>query len=315
MSDVIAITGASGFIGRSIARQLRAQGWRLRLLLRSGSAVAAFESLDAEVVRGDLDDARALSQLVQGASAVVHCAGVVRGARQRDFDRVNVDGLAHLLEALRASSPAPRLLALSSLAAREPGLSFYADSKRRGEQLLQREAQALDWLALRPPAVYGPGDREMLPLFRAMARGFAPVPGSTSARFSMIHVDDLARAVVAWLRQPGALSGVVTLHDGRGGGYDWTEVCETVAELCRRRVRPLRIPAPLLDVPAWLNARLSPLLGRAPMLTTQKLRELRHPDWVCDNAVIGARLDWRPRLRLREGLLETPGWCPLLDRR
>jgi len=308
MSKYIAITGASGFIGRSICRHLRAQDWRLRLLMRSSASVLPDE-VDAEVVRGSLHDPDALTRLVDGAYAVVHCAGVVRGASQQDFDVVNVDGLARLLDAIQAAAIPPRLLALSSLAAREPELSFYAASKRRGEQLLETQAESINWLALRPPAVYGPGDREMLPLFRAMAKGFALVPGKRTSRFSMIYVEDIAELVSVWLGRENVPSGVFALHDGRDGGYDWDDVCQVVSELCQRPVRSIEIPSLLLDVPAWLNARLSRWLGYAPMLTTEKLNELRHPDWVCDNASISELLDWQPRVQLREGLLQTPGWC------
>ena len=308
MSGYIAITGASGFIGRSICRHLHAKGWRLRLLMRAASSEALLNNIEADVVRGDLHDETALTRLVDGACAVIHCAGVVRGASRQDFDKVNVEGLARLLKAVQGVAVPPRLFALSSLAAREPGLSFYADSKRRGEQLLEQQAGNLNWLALRPPAVYGPGDREMLPLFRAMAKGFAPVPGKTTSRFSMIYVDDIAELVSAWLDRDEVASGIFTLHDNREGGYDWNDICQVVSGLCQRRVRPIEIPSLLLDIPAWLNVRLSPKLGHAPMLTPGKLRELRHPDWVCDSDAISALLDWQPQVQLREGLLKTPGW-------
>jgi len=308
MPGYIAITGASGFIGRSICRRLHAQGWRLRLLMRSAASEALVDGIEADIVRGNLQDKNALSRLVEGAYAVIHCAGVVRGTSRQDFDSVNVEGLARLLEAIKATAIPPRLFTLSSLAAREPGLSFYADSKRRGEQLLEQQGDELNWLALRPPAVYGPGDREMLPLFRAMAKGFAPVPGKITSRFSMIYVDDIAGLVAAWLDRESVASGIFTLHDDREGGYDWNDVCQIVSGLCQRRVRPIEIPSILLDIPAWLNVRVSRWLGRAPMLTPEKLCELRHPDWVCDSDAISALLDWQPQVQLREGLLKTPGW-------
>ncbi len=311
MSKQIAITGASGFIGRSICSHLHAQGWQLRLLMRSPAGDAGFDKINAEIIRGDLHDEAALTRLVDGAYAVIHCAGVVRGSCQQDFDVVNVDGMSRLLDAIQRVEKSPRLFALSSLAAREPALSFYAASKRRGEEVLEQRATGLNWLALRPPAVYGPGDREMLPLFRAMAKGFAPVPGKKTARFSLIYVEDIAGLVAAWLEQDAPASGVYTLHDGRTGGYDWRDVCQVVSEICHRSVRPIEIPSLLLDVPAWLNTRISRWLGYAPMLTPGKLRELRHPDWVCDNAGLSSVLDWQPRVRLRDGLLQTPGWSSI----
>jgi nucleoside-diphosphate-sugar epimerase len=306
-AECVALTGATGFIGAAVCRALHDAGYAVRILARSPRRAQAVSTCVEEIVQGDLHDQAALSRLVDDVCAVVHCAGVVRGASQAEFDRINVQGVANLVTAM-ANGPA-RLLSFSSLAAREPSLSFYANSKYRGEQVLLQRAGDLRWMALRPPAVYGPGDRELLPLFRLMAKGIAPVPGSPDARFSLIFVDDIAALIVAWLRQAEPASGVFTLDDGTPGGYNWGDVSSTVAKLCHRPVRLLPVPRLAMDIPAWINSRLARLLGYAPMLTPEKLRELRHADWVCDNAALQRVVDWQPRYRFAEGLARTPGWC------
>ncbi len=303
----MAVTGATGFIGAAICQRLRQSDYRVRILARSPRRVEAVAPWVDEVISGDLHDPAALTRLVEGVDAVVHCAGVVRGASQAAFDRVNVQGLANLVTAMAGSSA--RLLSFSSLAAREPSLSFYARSKYRGEQVLRQQAGELRWTVLRPPGVYGPGDTELLPLLRLMARGVAPVPGSPEARFSLIFVHDLAALTVAWLQHREPVTGVFTPDDGEPGGYNWHDVSATVARLCRRRVRVLRVPDVLLTPPAWVNRSLARVFGYAPMLTPEKLRELRHPDWVCDSASLRQALDWQPRVRLEAGLRSTPGWC------
>jgi nucleoside-diphosphate-sugar epimerase len=306
----IAVTGATGFIGATICRVLHEAGFFVRILARSPRPAIADGDLVDAVVVGDLHNRQALTALVEGTFAVIHCAGAVRGARQSDFDRVNVQGVTNLLTAISAAgADGPRrLLSLSSLAAREPRLSFYATSKHRGEQVLRRQAGDLSWLALRPPAVYGPGDRELLPLFRLMARGVAPVPGDPAARFSLVYVDDVATLVLTWLQQEQPACGVFEFDDGTPGGYTWQDVSDAVTSLCRRPVRIVRVPASFLGVPAWINRTLARWFGYAPMLTPEKLRELRHPDWVCDNSAVQQELDWQPRYRLEQGLALTPGW-------
>jgi nucleoside-diphosphate-sugar epimerase len=252
-------------------------------------------------VAGDLDDSTALNQLVEGSAAVVHAAGAVRGSSQQDFDRINVAGTDHLLSAITALDTPPRLLLLSSLAAREPRLSWYAASKRAGEALLDSHP-GLDWLVLRPPAVYGPGDREMLPVFEAMARGIAPVPGDPAARISLIHVSDLVAAVIACLRSEATRQQTLTACDGKQNGYDWREMADLVGAAWGRKVRLWQVPGWLLDSVAWANLRSARLTGRSPMLTPPKLRELRHRDWVADNTLITASTGWGPLIGLREGL-------------
>jgi len=153
----------------------------------------------------------------------------------------------------------------------------------------------------------------MLPLFRLMAKGFAPVFGEKDARFSMIHVEDIARLVDRWLQCEAISNGVYSLHDGKQGGYNWDEMISVVSRLCQRQVRAIKIPPFALSAPAWINRGLARRLGYAPMLTPEKLRELRHPDWVCDNDAIQKVLDWQPELQLEDGLKNTPGWCPSLD--
>jgi len=313
MSEWVAVTGATGFIGQAICRLLHHTGWQVRALVRPKARTQALQGMVDEWVPGDLSDREALNRLCTNAVAVVHCAGVVRGVDAQAFDQVNVDGVHNLVGVMSAHTQPARLLCLSSLAAREPALSFYAASKYRGEQVLEQQAGALNWIALRPPAVYGPGDREMLPLFRLMAKGFAPVFGEKDARFSMIHVEDIARLVDRWLQCEAISNGVYSLHDGKQGGYNWDEMISVVSRLCQRQVRAIKIPPFALSAPAWINRGLARRLGYAPMLTPEKLRELRHPDWVCDNDAIQQVLDWQPELQLEDGLKKTPGWCPSLD--
>ena len=275
--------------------------------MRNPSAPAATDlaKTGAELVPGSLQDPPSLGRLVQGADFLFHCAGAVRGANYRDFETANVQGTAHLLDALAPLPAPPRTVMLSSIVAREPQLSWYSRSKREAEGLLSKTARAAIppvWTLLRPPAVYGPGDREMLPVFKAMARGMVPVPGAVEARNSLIHVDDLVRACLACVQADAARGRTFELHDGTEGGYSWGELAELAGRVHRRTVRPLRIPGPLLNAVAGLNLLRARLTGAHPMLTPAKLRELRHPDWVADNRAITAATGWWPTITLEQGL-------------
>jgi nucleoside-diphosphate-sugar epimerase len=242
---------------------------------------------------------------VQGVTAVVHCAGSVRGTSSGEFKRVNVDGVARLVQAARELHPLPRFLLISSLAAREPQLSPYAASKRGGEDVLRSLAAGMMWTALRPPAVYGPGDRETLPLVRCMRRGLAPVFGRQASRFSLLFVEDLADAVRHVMELPIWSSGPFEIHDGRSGGYGWGDLAQTVAQILHKPVRAVRVPAALMRAAARGNLFLSRALGYAPMLTPGKVRELTHPDWVCNDAPLRRATAWAPRFLLEAGMRRT----------
>ena len=305
MSGLVALTGATGFIGKRLAAYLQQCHFRVRAMARSASRAADLADLGVEVIEGDIADRDALQRLVSGTDAVIHLAGAVRGNHLAQFMHTNRDGTALLLEATATWAPGARLVLVSSLAAREPQLSWYAQSKRAAEELVQ--ASPLDWVIMRPPPVYGPGDREMQALFDWMARGVALVPGSENARTALIYVDDLVRALVATVSSRGAAHQVLHICDGKAGGYDWREIAAIAGTVYGRPVRLWHPPDPLLDAIAAANLRLSRLTGRAAMLTPAKLRELRHDNWVVDNLAITEATGWTPQTGLHDGLVKLAG--------
>ena len=218
------------------------------------------------------------------------------------FEATNAAGVAHLLEA-SLEQKVPRFLLMSSLAAREPNLSAYASSKRSGEEALSGYQDRISCDVLRPPAVYGPGDREMLPLLQMIRRGIVPIVGDKDGRFSLIHVDDLVAAVSCLLRSdPAPETRCFELHDGQTGGYTWQQIVTIATHLNNKKPRCLAIPRSLLQMIAVINSGLARLIGYRPMLTPGKVREIFHPDWVCDNTAISEATGWQPRILFYEGM-------------
>ncbi|MFO7758514.1 MAG: NAD(P)-dependent oxidoreductase [Roseovarius sp.] len=306
MTHPVAVTGAAGFVGQAIVAQLLASGYQVRALVHRKPLAISHSAL--ETVTGSIGDDAALTSLMTGCKGVIHVAGLVRGRTEADFLPVNADAVARVARIAHASSVAPRLVLISSLAAREPHLSPYTASKRAGEAQLAEVAKetGLSCAVLRPPAIYGPGDRELLPLFRLMARGLAPFPGTRDARASVLHVADLARAAIALLDSKA--EGTFALHDGRPDGYGWDDIADTIERVAGRgRGWRVRIPGGLLRGMARANLVASRIFGYQPMVTPGKVRELRHPDWVCDNTDLTRATGWQPTLSLHDGLLPLLG--------
>lgn len=303
---VVALTGGTGFVGQRLAPLLAGAGWRVRLLLRRDPVRAAWRDLDPQIVAGDLADPAALRQLVQGVDAVVHVAGLIKAARRRQYDAINTIGSTRLAEAALECAPQARFLHLSTLAAREPQLSGYAASKHAGEEavlkLLGERATVL-----RPPAVYGPGDRETLVFFQMASKKLVPLAGAATARAAMIHVDDLCRLVVALLRDPAG-GRVLSAADARPDGYTWREVFSTAARAVGNPGAKLfHAPAPLLHSIA-LGGNVARLFGTANMLNSEKLRELRHPDWSVRPDEQALPAGWAPAFDLKEGFANAVAW-------
>lgn len=254
--------------------------------------------LGCEQIPVGITDVEKLSAIVADAQAVVYCAGSVRGRSIADFAMANINGVKAMLDALEGSGKPPPMLLLSSLAASRPELSDYARSKYQGEQLL-KDRPLLPWTILRPPAVYGPGDREMLPVLKMVRRGLLAHAGPRDQRLSLLHVDDLVSAISSWLSAPQkCLQASYAIDDGTPGGYSWVNIGEAVSE---RKFRVLTVPRFLLEGAAQMNLLLSRVLGYAPMLSPGKVQELTQAEWLCDNRGFTAATGWKPQLDLKQG--------------
>jgi len=302
----ILLTGATGFIGRRVLSHLLDAGRSVRIVVRPASAGRPGLDPRCRVYVGELTDVDVLCSALAGVGDIIYCAGTVRGRRLDNFLPANVHGVRAMLEAMARTAPsaaaggrAPRLLLLSSLAASRPELSDYARSKRCGEEQLERSA-VRDWTILRPPAVYGPGDTEMRPLLNLVRRGLVLRPGPPGQRLALLHVDDLVRAVVAWLQAPAQVCNQrsFTLDDGKPAGHSWPDIAAAVSS---RRVRELAVPGPLLRAVGASNLWCAGMLGYAPMLTPGKVRELQEPRWLCDNAPFSHATGWQPEIGLERG--------------
>lgn len=292
----LAITGATGFVGARLLRLAVKEGHEVTALTRRSQS----ERRGVTWVQGALDNRQALQRLVEHADAVIHVAGVISAPDAAAFDAGNVTGTLGLLAAATASG-VRRFVHVSSLAAREPKLSLYGASKARSEELVQRSG--LDWAIVRPPAVYGPGDRETLDLFKAARLGLVPLP--PKGRISLIHVDDLSRLLLALAAVDAPSKLVVEPDDGRAGGWTHREFAEALATAQDRRALSLSVPASLVH----LGARIDGLLRRRKAkLTPDRAAYFCHPDWTADPASRPAESLWKPDIPTPEGLADTARW-------
>jgi nucleoside-diphosphate-sugar epimerase len=309
---VLAITGATGFIGQALVQAALAEGWQPRILVRRFPRDCLVPGQSIEVVPGDLNDPGALRELLAGATAVIHLAGLIKALQAADFFTANAGGTERLLQAAAEANPAAALVHVSSLAAREPRLSPYAASKQASEDKVRELAGGRPWAIIRPPAVYGPGDPATLPLFLAAHRGLLPYPAATKARVSLIHVADLARLLLATaeaLRAGTLASGrLAEIDDGQPGGYSWQDMLAGLAAAAGHPVRSWRMPRGLLVVPALVNDLICRLRRRPDVFGYAKLGELYHPDWVTTPSDLPLIVHWQPHFHLENGFGDAFAW-------
>ncbi|WP_284124672.1 NAD-dependent epimerase/dehydratase family protein [Parerythrobacter aestuarii] len=293
----VAITGGTGFVGQALIDLAAQRDVKLRSLARKIPG----ETRGVEWVRGDLAAPPALEQLVDRVDAVVHIAGQVRATDPADFEAANVTGTLNIIEAALAARVS-RFIFVSSLAAREPELSTYGASKARAEKLVR--ASGLDWTIIRPPAVYGPRDGEMLDLFKMANRGVVPMPESGHA--SMIHVGDLARLLLAVLPSSEETTGkTFEPDDGKNGGWEHRELARAIGWSLGKRPFVPRLSRTMLDLAAKVDMKLR---GANAKLTFDRVGYMCHPDWVSGIDAKPPESLWKPKIPTREGLKATARW-------
>ena len=269
------------------------QGHRVRALTRREQPAVA----GVHWIAGDLGSP---GDLCVGADAVIHIAGTINAADRAGFDAGNVAGTASIVSAAQAAG-IKRFTHVSSLAAREPGLSDYGASKAAAEGLVL--GSGLDTAIIRPPGIYGPGDRETLPVFQMITRGFAVLPGP--GRFSLIEVGDVAAALLAVVASD--YSGLAELDDGHSG-YCHSELAIAIGVAVGRRPWLIPLSTGVLDVAATVAMAIAKITGGSPLLSYDRARYLAHADWVAaPTAILPPALRGSP-VDLRTGLARTVAW-------
>lgn len=293
----LAVTGGTGFVGQALIEQALAQGQGIHALARQPQPPVN----GLEWISGDLSNLAALAEMMRDAEAVIHVAGVVNAPDASGFEEGNVTGTLNVIEAAK-SAGVGRLIYVSSLSAREPELSCYGASKARAERLVK--ASGLDWTIVRPPAIYGPRDREMLELFRAAKWGVIPTPAV--GRLSMIHVEDLATLLLALVPGGEGVTGACfEPDDGRSNGWSHYEFARAIGFAMGGRPKIMGLSSRAMLRAAKVDGFLR--RGRAK-LTPDRAAYFSHPDWVVRDKARPPRALWEPRFETREGLKATAKW-------
>lgn len=292
----LAVTGATGFVGAHLLDAARTAGHEVRALTRGPRPPRECVTW----VESALDRPESLAALCDGADAVIHIAGLINAPTRAAFETVNAGGTANMVDAARAAG-VKRFIHISSLAAREPELSDYGWSKARSEKIVA--ASGLDWTVVRPPAIYGPGDRETFELFRMARRGFVALP--PGGRFSIIHVADLCRLVLVLLDAPDAIGELYEPDDGVTDGWEHRHFARTLGRLLGKRPATLAVPKAVVTGAAHVDRLVR--RDRAK-LTPDRARYFCHPDWVVKAEARPPEALWTPAIRTQTGLKATAEW-------
>ncbi len=321
------VTGSRGFIGSHLVEALVTEGVRVRRLLRAGSEgeLAAISGGAIEQVVVDFDDARGVerSNALDGADYVFHLGGVTKGVSQREFDAGNVVPTKQLVDALaaRREQRRTRFVFVSSQAAAGPARALdaprdesqpsepieeYGRSKLEAERIVASLGEAIPFTIVRPSAVYGPRDRDLLTIFKQAQRGIGVYPASRDRYLSIIHVRDVVRGLIAAARSSAAENRTYFLT--AEPAVSWRDVYSAIAAALGRDISEVNLPQTLVDVAGALGDVHAWVTGTPSLVTRQKIALSKASYWVCSGEKAEKELGFRARIGLRDGMSETGRW-------
>jgi nucleoside-diphosphate-sugar epimerase len=310
------VTGATGFIGSHLVEELIKKGYEVSCLARKTSKLKWIEGFDVDILYGDCEDEVSLRQIPSDTDIVFHLAGVTKARKDEDFFCVNERGTENLLRAVSSQVPGlKRFVYLSSLAAVGPSrngvpmdetseanpVSSYGKSKLAGENAVAKYRSSLPATIIRPPAVYGPRDKDFYILFKMLKKGFYPYWGK--CYYSLLYVDDLVRGLMVASEEEEAEGEVYFLSDGRV--YSNEDLVTEIACVLGTRITKVRVPKPLMTFLARANERLSKDVS---VVSGDRLNDIKYSNWTCDSSKAGKDLKFIPKVTIKEGIKWTADW-------
>lgn len=311
------VTGGTGFIGSHLVEALLKKGYDVTCLVRQTSTLRWIEGLKVKLIYGDCAEKETLKGLIKGYDYIYHLAGVTKAISREVYFRENSLGTENIVNGAAEENPGlKKFVYLSSLAASGPSpdgipldensppnpVSDYGRSKLAGENAVLKNKDYLRIVIIRPPAVYGPRDRDIYFFFKSIKRGIIPLWGGE--RFlSLLYVDDLVEGIIS-AGESG--EGIYYLSDGKI--YSIDTVTGKIAESLGVRPLKIRIPESLLYIIALISEVLYKITEKPPLINREKIKEAVQKYWICNNQRAVRDFGFSPRVFLDDGIKRTADW-------
>lgn len=321
------VTGGTGFIGSHLVELLVASDYQVTCTVRQTSNLRWLKPLLAgkhppiQLVTADLSNPDSPIPSLRGIDLVFHLAGLTKAFNADEYNRANAEATRRLIKAcVEENGGNTRFLYCSSLAACGPSLNGkpliedaqpqpltdYGKSKLKGELIAREYANRLPVTIIRPPAVYGPRDKDVFLFFQCVRKGVLPLIGNQGRQLSLVYVKDLVRGMHAAAISERTVGETYFLTDGVV--HSWWEVAQAIAQSLDKRPVRLHVPVFLLDIVSIFTEAVARIAGKPATLNRQKMIDLKQQYWVCDDTKAVKHIDYRAAYPLEKGIEETARW-------
>jgi nucleoside-diphosphate-sugar epimerase len=316
----ILVTGASGFLGGHVAEVLSKRGDHVRALVRATSNRRYLERLpNVELFEGGVEQIDRVREAVDGVDAIIHAAGLIKARSTDEFFAVNVGGTSNLVEASRGRG-LKRFVFVSSLEAcgpsfdgkpvpadQEEPVTAYGRSKLAAEKVVLSAKDEVPVVILRPGAIYGPRDGEILEAFKSIQRGLLPLVAGGEAKGMWIYATDCAEACLRAIDADVPSGGVYFVDDGGGPIAQREMLAGAERALGKRALVRANLPIPVFMTVARSLEAFGRLTNRPVMLTREKANMLLQ-HWVCSSEDTRRDLGWEPKVPFSDGVGRAVKW-------
>ncbi|MBM4135834.1 MAG: NAD(P)-dependent oxidoreductase [Nitrospira sp.] len=311
------VTGATGFIGSHLCEELVKRGYEVSCLIRETSDLRWLEGIELKCITADCTNIKLLFDAVVGFDYIFHLAGLTKALSESDFFFINAEGTENLIRAVSEKNPdLKRFLYLSTLAAVGPSkngspiredaepspVSSYGKSKLKGERAVLQYKDSIPITILRPPAVYGPRDKDFLPFFKMIKKGIFPDWGK--CYYSMLYVDDLIQGIILSAESREAEGEIYFLSDNRFYSNEELAIEISSALNAQLKITRLRIPRCIMPVVAYIGEKIQ----RQGIINRDKVKELNYTHWICDSQKAREEFGFTPNVGIKEGIKWTADW-------